>query len=59
MREGQLSECPCALLADLGFNSEVSVGSVMYVVGALRIDDFNFLLDCGWNEYCGSSLVSS
>lgn len=39
MRNGQVSECPYALLADSGFNSMVSVGSVIYVVGCLRPDN--------------------
>ncbi|KAL1834354.1 hypothetical protein ACET3Z_004005 [Daucus carota] len=36
MRNGQVSECPYALLADSGLNVMVSVGSVVYVVGCCR-----------------------
>lgn len=36
MRNRQVLECPYALLADLGWNSMVSLGSVIYVVGGLK-----------------------
>lgn len=36
LRKRQVSECPYALLADTGFNSMVSLGSIIYVVGSLR-----------------------
>ncbi|KAK1363194.1 hypothetical protein POM88_038755 [Heracleum sosnowskyi] len=36
MRNGKVSDCPYALLADTGFNSMVSLGSVVYLVGARR-----------------------
>ncbi|KAK1363199.1 hypothetical protein POM88_038760 [Heracleum sosnowskyi] len=35
-RNGKVSDCPYALLADTGFNSMVSLGSVVYLVGGLR-----------------------
>lgn len=36
LSKGQVSECPYALLTDTGFNSMVSLGSIIYVVGARR-----------------------
>ncbi|KAK1363201.1 hypothetical protein POM88_038762 [Heracleum sosnowskyi] len=44
MRNGQVSECPYALLADSGFNSMVSVGSVIYVIGCLRPDNVRCII---------------
>lgn len=38
MCNGQVSECPYALLEDSGLNAMVSVGSVIYVIGAVPED---------------------
>ncbi|KAL6523758.1 hypothetical protein OROGR_017361 [Orobanche gracilis] len=38
LRKSQVSECPYALLEDSGSNSMVSVGSVIYVIGAQTPD---------------------